>query len=103
MKLTRIFIPIFAASLCLFASAQTATSAPKPTPPPALTQVETLQIQNIQLRYQLLQEQEQQLRSQYAALAAQIAKENPGYVLDPKTNQLVKAQTPTPVPTLGKK
>jgi len=82
-----------ASSLCYFASAATA-------PAPRLTEVETLQIQNIQLRYQLLQEQEEQLKNQYAALAAQIAKENPGYVLDPRTNTLVKT---TPVPTPRKK
>jgi hypothetical protein len=53
-------------------------------------------IQNIQLRYQLLTAQEQQLRNQYAALAAEVAKEHPGYVLDPRTQQLVKTQAPAP-------
>lgn len=80
----------FTASLYCFASA-----APAPTPPAQLTQIEQLQIENIQLKAQLLQNEEAQLRSQYAALAAQVAKENPGYVLDPRTNQLVKqASTP---------
>ncbi|MFP5230791.1 MAG: hypothetical protein ACLGXA_24505 [Acidobacteriota bacterium] len=95
MKLQRILVPIFAASLCFFASAaQTTPAAPPPPPPAHLTQVETLQLENIRLRYQLLQDQEAQLRTQYSTLAAQITKEHPGYVLDPKTNQLVKATQP---------
>jgi hypothetical protein len=79
---------------------QSAPPPKAPTAPPALTQTEQLQIENIGLRFQLLQNEEGQLRSQYAALAAQIGKENPGYLLDPKTNMLVKAQ---PAPEKTKK
>lgn len=93
MKIIRLAASLLCAvSLCFFASAAQ-TPAPKPAAPPALSQLEQVEIENIQLKAQLLQNEEAQLRSQYAALAAQIGKEYPGYVLDPRTNQLVKAQT----------
>jgi hypothetical protein len=97
----------FAASLCFFCSAAQTSTPPKtpPTPiaPPALTQVEQLEIENIHLKFQLLRNEEDQLRNQYTAVAASITQEHPGYVLDPRSNQLVKAQTPAPASTPTKK
>lgn len=99
MNIRRALILLLAVALTAPAfSAQTPKTAP-PAAPPQISQVDQLEIQNIQLRYQILQTEEDQLRVQYAALTAQIAKENPGYLLDPKTNQLVKAQTAPPNPT----
>ena len=74
-------------------------------PPPAAaaapTELEKTQLENIQLRMMLLQDEEnslpqrkQQLQVQYGALIQQIQAEHPGFVWNPQTGGLVPAPKP---------
>jgi hypothetical protein len=104
-KLTSLFFTaLFSATLCVALSAQSAPPQPKPTPPlatapaptapPLLTELETAKFENFRLRSIILSEQENELRSQYAALVSDVQKEHPGYAYDPQRGQLVKIAEP---------
>lgn len=79
-------------------------AAPAGTVKPALpepTQLERVQLENIQLRMMLLQDEErslpqrrQDLQQQYGDLVRKIESEHPGYVWNPQTASLVKAPKP---------
>ena len=79
-----------------------ALPAGKPVPaPPAATELEKTQLENIQLRMMLLEDEErslperkQQLQTQYGALVERIQAEHPGFVWNPQTGSLVAAPKP---------
>ncbi len=82
-------------------SAASQTPAPKAQPaaapePQVLTELEQTKVENLQLKTTLLRQQEQVLNAAYLALAEQIAKAHPGFILNPQTGQLQPAPRPAP-------
>ncbi len=86
-----------------------ATEAKPPAPPappaaaplPQATDLEKAQLENVQLRMMLLEDEErslpqrkQQLQMQYGALIQQIQNEHPGFIWNPQTASLVSAPKP---------
>jgi hypothetical protein len=81
MKKIAIVIALLVGAALLAAQAP---KAPAPAPAaPALTEVESLKLENINLKFDALSRQMTELRQEYAALAAQLAAEHPGYALAP--------------------
>lgn len=90
------------------APAGAATATPDPAPAPAaaadpqLSELFQLKVENINLRYQALQQQfdaspqVQQIRTQYAGVMQEIQKAYPGYQYDPGHNRLIKLASPAP-------
>lgn len=88
------------------ALAQQATQAKPPAPPaaaplPQATELEKTQLENVQLRMMLLEDEErslpqrkEQLQMQYGALIQQIQREHPGFIWNPQTASLVPAPKP---------
>ena len=88
------------------ALAQQATQAKPPAPSAApaqaqTTELEKTQLENIQLRMMLLEDEErsiperkQQLQTQYGALIQQIQREHPGFVWNPQTATLIPVPKP---------
>jgi hypothetical protein len=75
----------FLAALCL-AATLAAQEKPAPAPdarPPALTETQKLQLQNVMLRYELLQTQLRQVQGEAQALIKSL--EVPGWTLDVQT------------------
>lgn len=77
---------------------------PKAAAPAAPTELERSQLENIQLRLALLEDEEQSLPTRrtdlvnhYGAIVRQIEAEHPGYAWNPQANALVPAPAkPTP-------
>lgn len=74
---------------------------------PQLSELERAKLENLQLKFQLLNAQQQQLQAAYSGLVQQIQAEHPGFVWDAGASTLrpvpkpgkpepVKAQTPKP-------
>ena len=77
-----------------------AQTAPVKVPPPELTQIEKLQLENIQLKFDKAVQTElaaktleTTLKSQYQDLVTKFEKENPGFTLDPSGNGAVIPKT----------
>lgn len=76
-----------------------AAKPPTATLPPVLTEVQKLKLENIQLKFSVIQSQQQQLQTEYQALVQQLLAEHPGYRWDAQTQSLVAV----PTPAAGKK
>lgn len=63
-------------------------------PPPRLSEVESLRLENLQLKATVLQQQQQQLQSQFADLIRELSDEHPGYLFNPNTRQFSPAPQP---------
>lgn len=83
------------------------SAAPAKDAPPTLTEIESLQLENLQLKATLLQQRfnetpdMQQLQHQFVALIAGLNAEHPGWVFNQQTRAFVKqpakpALPPTP-------
>lgn len=59
----------------------------KPSDRPALTELERTKLENFNLKFTLLQQQQMDLQQQYRALLDQVRAEHPGWVLNPQTSQ----------------
>ena len=69
----------------------------KPTPLPTLTEVESLKLENLQMKFTLLSQQQQQLQQTYTSLIQTILAEHPGYTWDAANSRLMpipKSETP---------
>ena len=116
----RIAVSILSLSLSAtalsLALAQKNTSSPRQNPPasapqsagapagaPALTQTESLQLENLQLKSALLQQQFQQLQAQLGTLADNLTREHPGWRFDLRTQSFLRAPAaPTQKPEVRK-
>lgn len=74
-------------------SAQPKT-AEAPKPAPVLTLLEKVKLENLQLKFYLLQQQQTDLQNQYQALVQGIVAEHPGFTWNPQTSSL----QPIPAP-----
>lgn len=68
----------------------------KPALPPALTEVEQLKLENLQLKYTALQTQQQALQKAYGDLVQQIQAEHPGFALTPNNTLVPVPKPPAP-------
>lgn len=106
---TALFLFALATAYCCAArtqepsKAQTATKVAQAAS--ALSREEALEIENLQLKFSVLSNQQQQLRAQqidlsnqYAALVQTIEAGHPGFKLDPQTAKLIPAPKPVPAP-----
>ena len=69
---------------------------PSEAKPPALSELENTKLENIQLKFRLLQVQQQALQEEYQTLVSQVQAEHPGYALDQQTNSLKPVPKPAP-------
>jgi methionine-rich copper-binding protein CopC len=90
------------------ALSQPAPAASRPAAP-APTPLEKAQLENIQLKLMLLDDEErsiperrQQLQQQYGAMAQQIQGEHPGYLWSPQQGALVAIPKPAAKPEVKK-
>lgn len=92
----------------LLVSAAAAFTQTKPAPAPApavsetapqITELERTKLENLGLKFQLLQQQQQQLQQSYAETVRQIQTEHPGYIFDAQTSTLRKQPAPAAKPT----
>ena len=74
------------------------TTAPVTEALPQLTELERTRLENLQLKFQLLQQQQQQLQQSYADTVRQIQTEHPGYIFDAQSSTLRKQPSPATAP-----
>lgn len=78
-----------------FSQAPKTTPAPAATAPaPALTELQKTKMENLQLKFSLLQQQQTELQGQYSALIQSIVAEHPGYQWNPQSSSLVAVPKP---------
>jgi len=104
-RTSSIFGLILATALTLPAFAQTKPAPAKPAAPAPqlasvpqaqITEFEKLKLENIQLKFSLLQVQQKQLQAEYQSTIQAIVAEHPGYQWDPQTSALVATPKATP-------
>jgi hypothetical protein len=79
------------------ASDDSAKAVAKPEPPaplPQLSKEESLTLENLQLKFSLLQNQQSQLQSQYQGFVQRLNAEHSGFTFDVQTGQFVAAPKP---------
>ena len=97
MKFARFVLSLF---LCATGSVAFAQQLPKPElakpadPPPSLSKDESLELENLQLKFQLLQNQQQALQGQYQAFVQGLNAEHSGYTFNVQTGQFVAVPKP---------
>jgi hypothetical protein len=74
------------------------TTAPVGDALPQISELERTKLENLQLKFQMLQQQQQQLQQSYSELIHQISAEHPGYTFDPQTSSLRKIPLVTSTP-----
>ena len=111
---SRVFVAALAVACAAALFAQDPAPKPKPEPPAkpaaaapatpaAPTDLETAQMENIQLRMALLEDEAQslpqrrtELVQRYGALVQKIESEHPGYSWNPQAGRLVPTPAPAP-------
>lgn len=88
---TVVLLLIMAGALAVSAQEAKAPSLPAPAP---FTEVESLRIQNLNLKTALVQRAIEDLNKDKAVLKADIEKARPGYAWDPETGQFSIKATP---------
>lgn len=79
-------------ALCFALSFSVVAQTAKPEPPkapPVLTELEQARIENVQLKFALIQEQQAQLQALYQTLLKAIETEHPGYRYDAQAKAIV--------------
>ena len=92
---------IFTLILCATGSVAFAQQPPKPepakpaakpepqAPPPTMTHEESLELENLQLKFSIAQTQQQSLQSQYQAFVQGLNAEHPGFSFNVQTGQFI--------------
>ena len=73
---------------------QPTVSDVKATPLPTLTENESLKLENLQMKFALLNQQQKELGQTYTSLIQSIIAEHPGYTWDAANSRLIPAPTP---------
>ena len=73
---------------------QPTASDVKATPLPTLTENESLKLENLQMKFALLNQQQKELGQTYTSLIQSIIAEHPGYTWDAANSRLIPAPTP---------
>ena len=85
-------------TVLMFCAYTVAAQQAPPQPAPQLTELQKVKLENIQLKFQGLQAQVQDLQKQYTAIAQEVSQQHPGYMLDSQGNLIPAPKPPEAKP-----